>query len=802
MAQQQVMMVYGMPLAGTPGAPSFSHDHMGFARFFEDVKSLADIYKQSPEETIKWALRYASPESESWKILPESTATPADWNNFVKAVAKLYPDLDEDKLYTKTQLHQLVESTQLAKTLNREDLGVYHRRFSVIAEFLVRKNRLSENDKRKLFLKGLPPSLRGTVRNLLNLKFPDDPLEQGYAVDAVKTITERLIEQEEQDAIDGTVSTPSRTNGSTNYAQSTQMNELIQIMTTFTQVMTANAQQQQASSQQYAPQQPPPPRQDQYAPQQPVPYHQDSYYPPPQRPAAPRYPPRTTPGGVASQPSQWGPRPTNYGRDQRCAFCSSPEHFIRECPVRDRYLREGKVVKLPNGTISFPGGASVNSRNLRGENIQERVDSFYERNGIPQQRESSYAANYLASSDETVYQIDISPVNDQLSQSSSRYDYGAHLAEEAQMQEVQAESLRASQSFNVQNPNQKKRVQFDGVQVPPKPGYLRGRQGPPAVPPLPYQQSHQSQQAQQRPPTILSRDRPPHVNQRPRSPPPPAPPVHGKPGARAGEQPVPRTQGPMKPTTYEPRPHAEEAKFRYQAPIEATVKSSDLFDRAMEASVTTSVRELFAIAPDVRRHAKDFCTSKKVSTNVLEEDHVESFLDSCFDAQEVPRPFVDFGRYDDSIPSAAASLNLRVIYPDFAGIIRPECVLDSGAQVVIMHKDVWEKLNVPLTESKSMEMESANSTITRTMGLVENFPVTFGPKTVKLQIQVVDKAPFEVLLGRPFFAAFGCDEYNTPEGSHELGIVNPNTGLKVKIPSSPRIRCAPHHNQQAGNFRR
>ena len=64
-----------------------------------------------------------------------------------------------------------------------------------------------------------------------------------------------------------------------------------------------------------------------------------------------------------------------------------------------------------------------------------------------------------------------------------------------------------------------------------------------------------------------------------------------------------------------------------------------------------------------------------------------------------------------------------------------------------MRHDIWEKLNYPLITNKAMHMESANSSRYQTMGMIENIPVTLGSVTVHLQIQVVNEAPFEVLLG-------------------------------------------------------
>ena len=94
-----------------------------------------------------------------------------------------------------------------------------------------------------------------------------------------------------------------------------------------------------------------------------------------------------------------------------------------------------------------------------------------------------------------------------------------------------------------------------------------------------------------------------------------------------------------------------------------------------------------------------------------------------------------------------------------------------------MRQDIWEKLRSLITSSKAMSMESANSTTAMTLGLIKNQPVKLGPVTIYLQIQVVDTAPFEVLLGRPFFDVTSCTEISCSRGSHEIHIKDPKTGV-------------------------
>ena len=200
-----------------------------------------------------------------------------------------------------------------------------------------------------------------------------------------------------------------------------------------------------------------------------------------------------------------------------------------------------------------------------------------------------------------------------------------------------------------------------------------------------------------------------------------------------------------------------------------------------------SARELLATSPDVRRHVKDLVSSRKVAANTVEvNDELDAYLADCFESDQ-PAVYLDMIRYDAS-SAAAPSLPLRVIYPSFGQGVEPECILDGGAQVIVMRKDVWERLRVPITANRAMPMESANASTTMTLGLIENHPVQLGPITVYLQIQVVEEAPFEVLLGRPFFDVTSCSEVSTAGGSHEIRVKDPKTGTPYVFATEPRRR--------------
>jgi hypothetical protein len=408
--------------------------------------------------------------------------------------------------------------------------------------------------------------------------------------------------------------------------------------------------------------------------------------------------------------------------------------------------------------------------------MRERVDNHWIAEGIFNEKEQdsreTFATHFLEGPEECIFTLDLDPVDD-TSHSHGRNDD----TYEAQRIQAQIDSLREAQVLALEKG--KKKVRFDGVEImkrtgPPKPGT-----------PIPHPPSSTLPPTT---PTIYARLPPRTQSADPKQTSSATLEATGRPGARAGDNQPSRPQGPMRPVNFQPRQPSDEPKFRYQSTIESTVKPSEVAERALDAKITVTARELLAMSPDVRRHVKDLVTSKKVSANSVEVNEADAYLTDVPESEhEYPSVLLNLVKYDSS-SAAAQSLPLRVIFPTFAPGVEPECILDGGAQVVVMRKDVWERLRVPLVANRAMPMESANATTTMTLGLIEDHPVQLGPVTVYLQIQVVEHAPFQVLLGRPFFDVISCSEISSPGGNHEIHVKDPKTGTPYVFATEPRAR--------------
>ena len=461
--------------------------------------------------------------------------------------------------------------------------------------------------------------------------------------------------------------------------------------------------------------------------------------PPPVRNAAP------APGVAVNNPPPGGVR-------SPCRFCGSTEHFIRNCRQVEEYVNQGKARRTNDGKLTFPDGTFPN-RYTPGSNLREQLDYAYSNH--QHQAVANYvehvAVNFLESNEEYAIEVEVSPTTWKIENENGDADVDA---------EVYIGERRGKQVLDHVSPGR------------PRPGPSKKKPENPPGPTI---------HAQPR------RDIPPHLAGNPKEP------ENGKPSDGP--------RGPQKPSTFPAKPQHDEAKFRYQSAVETTVKTAELLDRALDASVLVTTRELLAGSSDVRRQLKDLITSKKVSVNLLDEDSDRGRIEPGPSFTTDDRAFNLKHSSEPTTSVAAHTLPLRVIYPSFGSGMYPECILDSGATVVAMSARVWKRLGVPLSSDKLLTIKCANDESVSTLGVVEKHPVRIGPITVYLQIQVIDGAAYDVLLGRPFFDVLSCSEISSAGGDHMIRVTDPRTRETCVIPTLPRDS---HRNaaDEAVNFHR
>ena len=74
------------------------------------------------------------------------------------------------------------------------------------------------------------------------------------------------------------------------------------------------------------------------------------------------------------------------------------------------------------------------------------------------------------------------------------------------------------------------------------------------------------------------------------------------------------------------------------------------------------------------------------------------------------------------------------------------------------------------------------------MGLLENLQVTIGLVELCLQVQVMKDAPYDMLLGRPFYSLAECVTKDFSSGEQYLTMRDLNTGREITVPTRNRVR--------------
>ncbi|KAF8800910.1 hypothetical protein BYT27DRAFT_7116368 [Phlegmacium glaucopus] len=197
----------------------------------------------------------------------------------------------------------------------------------------------------------------------------------------------------------------------------------------------------------------------------------------------------------------------------------------------------------------------------------------------------------------------------------------------------------------------------------------------------------------------------------------------------------------------------------------------------LDAPITITTRELLSVSPDIRRHIKEQLTAKRVGTTAFvettDQENVHQMLLASLAAENliVARDIEELRAVDVIIEGCEV-----------------EATIDDGSQILSIREDVWQKSGLPLRADKTIVMESANLTQDKTLGLIKDLKLIIGGYDFYVQAQVVREAPYEVLLGRPFFTLTQASHQHYSNRDSRLRVLDPNTQELITIPTRPRKR--------------
>ena len=167
----------------------------------------------------------------------------------------------------------------------------------------------------------------------------------------------------------------------------------------------------------------------------------------------------------------------------------------------------------------------------------------------------------------------------------------------------------------------------------------------------------------------------------------------------------------------------------------------------LDTSIPVQVKDLFAVSSEFRKQLRDLTTVKQVANTSTTMVQVNEL--SGQDLFAVNQEYGDWIlRNDDGLIVAHHSLLLRVIKARVGSLGRLlKGVLDSGSKIVAMPKHIWEELGLPIQLDHTMKMLSANTNVDMTIRVLENMALDFREEEVMVQVQILARANFNLLLG-------------------------------------------------------
>ena len=263
-----------------------------------------------------------------------------------------------------------------------------------------------------------------------------------------------------------------------------------------------------------------------------------------------------------------------------------------------------------------------------------------------------------------------------------------------------------------------------------------------------------------------------------------------------------------------------EPGFKNRAPLQLDERAKDLVQDALKNTICITTEDLLNVSEPMRQELKKLLMKKRMEkksvtfTAEADSDDDASDVIETISAERLPGatyeilaadtdgmskgsvvvsdPVMQYlsalkpGEKPKSVVVAAESHALRSVYPLINGVGQVESLLDPGSQIVSMSKEVAMALQIPWDPDIVVHMESANKTLEKTLGLAKNVPFVFGPITVYLQVHVMGKAAYKVLLGRPFDTITESEVRNSKDGSQSLTLTDLNTGERCVMHTHER----------------
>ncbi|KIM85117.1 hypothetical protein PILCRDRAFT_5484 [Piloderma croceum F 1598] len=563
-----------MPACGDRSAPQFDPQQpRELRRFFTDLDfafTRAGIVERAAQK--KHACRYVDVDTaDLWESINEFVDATATYEDFVKAVHALYPGSEEERKWSVADMDKLVGERSRLGILSLANLGDYFRQFYTITTFLRNKRRLSEAEQSRAFVRGFQPDLWMRISQRLQLKLPDHFPDDPYALDIIHEAVRYVLHGTPSNLLTPPVlPAPAANLASTRTNNEIKTEDLAAILEriteSFVKALMVN----------------------------------------------------NTANNSGLQTSSSYSRPPRSDPTSGCNYCGGP-HFIRECSVVAEDTKNGLCKRNTEGRVTLPSGAFV-PREIPGKYLKERVEEWHRRNPgqlTAAQMLYKVLSNGISENAEALRVIDMPPIMIATRQThpdiiTMSPQIIALLSADDRITSLERELFQLrGRKFEPQVRTRAQRKAEKGkrreersaspldrepsVEIEEEPVRSAKKKvlQPEVV--IPVQRDNRATNSEPERPAITTQ---------------PEPPVHPFAEARDMTYAAPQNRN----FSALPKPAAQkkaEPAYRTLPPIYDGKIVADVYDRAMEAPITLTQRELLSLSPEVQSQVREATSAKR-----------------------------------------------------------------------------------------------------------------------------------------------------------------------------------------------
>ncbi|KAJ3991112.1 hypothetical protein F5050DRAFT_1581968, partial [Lentinula boryana] len=178
-----------------------------------------------------------------------------------------------------------------------------------------------------------------------------------------------------------------------------------------------------------------------------------------------------------------------------------------------------------------------------------------------------------------------------------------------------------------------------------------------------------------------------------------------------------------------------------------------MFNRILNVTVPdVTVRDLVSLSDDLRKEWVEHTRTQRVAKKDIPSPST-SFLTECL-------------KLDYSTP-------LREILVTVAGKKVEVGLLDEGSEIVVVRKDLWEEIGFEVNPTIKILMQTANGGKEAMEGCAEFLELVVEGLQTWAHAFVVPRAPYKLLLGRPWQKSVKLAKEEHPDGRVEVTIHDP-----------------------------